>query len=157
MVNRYVEIVILKRAITNKMRKKVTLVYKNLAGEIGEETIWAEPVDEGYYKVDNIPFFATNLAYNDIISVEDENGVLYFNNLIKASGHSTLQIVFFEKSKENDVLKRLEEMGCEWEGMQGGGYYAVDVPPDKDYNAIIKMLDVKHQNSVLDYKEACVG
>lgn len=139
------------------MRKKVILVYKDSAGEIAEETIWTEPLDNGNYKVDNIPFFAPNLAYEDIISVEDDNGELYFESLIQASKHSTIQVIFFDPHKENEVLSRLEEASCQWEGMQGGRYYAIDVPPEQDYKKIKKMLDIERQNSVLDYKEACIG
>jgi hypothetical protein len=138
------------------MRSKVTLVYKDLEGKIAEETIWADPYN-GHYKVDNIPFYAPNLAYNDIISVEEDDGVLYFDSLIKASGHSTVQVIFFEINKEKEVLNKLEEMGCAWEGMKGGTYYAIDIPPEKDYRIIKEILDIERQNSVLDYKEACLG
>ncbi|QKJ30362.1 DUF4265 domain-containing protein [Mucilaginibacter mali] len=139
------------------MRNKITITYRDLKGEIAEETIWAELVNNEYYKIDNIPFFAPNLAYNDIISVEEDDGVLYFNTLIKSSMHTTIQIIFFDRHKESEVLKKIEEMGCAWEGMQGGAYYAVDVPPNINYNSIKVFLDEQQQNLVLDYKEACLG
>lgn len=46
------------------------------------------------YFVRSIPFFAPNLAFYDLIHVEIENKILYFDDLIRPSNNSTLRIVF---------------------------------------------------------------
>lgn len=137
------------------MKQKISLVYKNSEGEISEELIWAELLNSGYYRVDNIPFYAPNIAYNDIISVEKDNNKFYFEDLIETSGNSTVQIVFFDKSKEPEIIQNLEMLGCSWEGMEGGGYYAIDVPANVDYSKVRNFFI--QSSEILDYKEACLS
>ncbi|MDB5002083.1 MAG: hypothetical protein JWQ34_308 [Mucilaginibacter sp.] len=141
------------------MRRKVVLVYRDISGEIAEETVWTEPIGNGQYQVDNIPFFAPNLAYKDIISIEEDENELYFKSLIEVSGHSTVQIIFFkhDKNKEHKILQELERIGCHWEGMKGGRYYAIDVPPEVDYSNVRSILKREEQRSILDFREACLA
>ncbi|UTG65317.1 DUF4265 domain-containing protein [Elizabethkingia anophelis] len=78
------------------MDKKVILTYYDIDGNIAVETLWAEFKEDIKYQIKNIPFFASSLAFDDIITVEEENGDLHFHEIINASEHSTLQIVFFK-------------------------------------------------------------
>jgi hypothetical protein len=139
------------------MKEKVVLTYKDLEGHLSEEIIWVVKIDDNSYKVDNIPFYAPNLAMGDIISVENDQGVLYFDDLIETSGHSTIQIIFFDSKQSEKVINKLEQLGCQWEDMKGQPYFAVDVPSDIDYNRIKIFLDIQFKNQVLDYKEACLS
>lgn len=139
------------------MRVKIVLVYRNIEDEIAEETIWSKKLESGYYMIDNIPFYAPNLAYNDVISVEDDNGVLYFDDLIEYSGHSTLQIIFFKEDKAQEILMKLEKLGCKWEGMKDQPYYAIDVSPNLNYTSIRQILDEESKKEVLDYRESCLS
>lgn len=134
---------------------KVVLVYRDLEGRISEESIWVQPVGINY-KIDNIPFYAPNLALNDVISVENDEGILYFDELIEASGHATIQLIFFQGKESGKVLEHLEKMGCTWEGMKDQPYFAINVPPTIDYKGVKDFLDDKLKSKVLDYKEACL-
>jgi len=138
------------------MRNKIVLVYKDVEGEIAEETVWAKPVGNNY-KIDNIPFYAPNLALNDIISVENDDGTLYFDDLVKPSGHSTIQIIFFKETEIKRVLKNIEKMGCKWEGMENKPYFSVDIPPSIEYGQVRSILDIEFNNKNLDFKEACLS
>lgn len=139
------------------MRSKVSLIYTDLNGNVSEELIWVKPIGNELYKIDNIPFFAPNLAYEDIISIEHEGDKLYFENLIEMSGNSTVQVVFFEKNKniENAILKQIESFQSSWEGMEGGGYYSLNIPESVNYKDIREFLEDKKE--ILDYKEACLS
>ncbi|MDO4225838.1 MAG: DUF4265 domain-containing protein [Bergeyella zoohelcum] len=139
------------------MKTKIILVYKDLEGNIAEESIWAEKLENGYYRVDNIPFYAPNLAYNDIIDTEEDNGILYFDGLVESSRHSTIQIVFFQETEIEKVLFELENLGCKWEGMNNQLYYSVDVSPEINYLTIKQILDKHYAKGILDYKEACLS
>ncbi|PLK42062.1 DUF4265 domain-containing protein [Emticicia sp. TH156] len=139
------------------MKTKIIVVYKDIEDEISEETLWSEILENGYYKIDNIPLYAPNLALNDIINVEDDDGVLYFDSIIEYSGHSTLQIVFIMEEKSMEILAKLVDFGCSWEGMKNTAYFAIDVPPNADYSEIKKYLNEKYQRGILDYKEACLS
>lgn len=139
------------------MRKKIVLVYKDIEDNIAEETVWAISLNNNNYKIDNIPFFAPNLAYEDIISIENDNGVLYFDDLIQPSGHSTIQVIFFDKEKSNDVIQNLEKFGCKWESMKEQPYYAIDIAPNIDYKTVKDYLNSEYDKGVLDYKESCLA
>lgn len=139
------------------MKEKIILVYKDIQGEIAEEIIWSEKLNNGYHRVENIPFFAPNLAYNDIVTVEEDNGLLYFNELIESSGHSTIQIIFFKENKVKIVLKKLESLGCSWEEMKNQPYFALDVNQDVDFFKVRKVLNIEFENGTLDFKESCLS
>lgn len=62
------------------MENKVILTYYDIEGNIAEEKLWIQPLDNNEYQIKNIPFFAPNVAYDDKISVEEEDGYLYFTN-----------------------------------------------------------------------------
>ena len=138
------------------MKSKVVLVYKDVEGKIAEEKVWANPEGKNY-KIDNIPFYAPNLAFNDIVRVENDNGTLYFDDLVEPSGHSTIQIIFFKESEIKRVLYTLEQLGCHWEGMENQPYFAIDVPPNIEYKQIRFFLNSEFENKILDFKESCLS
>ncbi len=137
------------------MKVKVVLVFKN-NDRIEEEVIWAEKMEDGNYKVDNIPFYAPNLALNDVFSVEEDEGILYFDQLIRMSGHSTVQLVFFKEAEVNESLAILENFGCSWEGMKDQAMYSVDVPAELDYAKVKRFLNEQLEKGILDFKESCL-
>ena len=139
------------------MENKVTVVYYDVNQEIAEEKLWIEKKNDLEYQIKNIPFFAPNLAYNDIISVENDEWELYFEDLIRASEHSTIQIVFFNFESIKDVTNEIEKMDCSWEGIDDQHIIAVDVPENLDYKKIREYLDKQFEDKVLDYKEACIS
>ncbi|MDR6457737.1 MULTISPECIES: DUF4265 domain-containing protein [Chryseobacterium] len=139
------------------MENKVTVVYYDVNQEIAEEKLWVEKKSDLEYQIKNIPFFAPNLAYDDIISVENDEGELYFEDLIQASEHSTIQIVFFNEEKIKNVTKAIEEMGCSWEGIDEQKIIAVDIPSSIDYAGIKSFFEKMLAENTLDYKEACLS
>lgn len=139
------------------MNKKVILTYYDVEGNLAEEALWIEPINNDKYQVKNIPFFAPNIAYGDVISVEDDEGNLYFEELIKASEHSTIQIVIFNEKKIDDILKEIEKLGCSWEGMGNQTILAVDVPSSINYGIVKEYLNENLAEHIFDYKEACLS
>lgn len=139
------------------MNKKVILTYYNVEGNLAEETLWIEPVNEAAYQVKNIPFFAPNIAYNDIIAVEEDNGHLYFDDIVETSEHSTVQIVFLKKETIIEVIKDIETLKCSWEGMHEQKLLAIDISPEIRYKEIRDYLEKQFENKIFDYKEACLS
>ena len=140
----------------NPLDRKVKLVYHDLEGKLATESIWAEKEGE-YYKVKNIPFFAPNIAYDDLISVEDENGELFFDSVIKPSGHSTIQIIFFDLQHFEQITNDLVRLSCAWEGSHLKEYISVDVPKKVNYATVRKYLIQKREDKQLDFQEACLA
>ncbi|AQW95279.1 DUF4265 domain-containing protein [Elizabethkingia anophelis] len=139
------------------MDKKVILTYYDIDGNIAVETLWAEFKEDIKYQIKNIPFFASSLAFDDIITVEEENGDLHFHEIINASEHSTLQIVFFNEKEISRVIKDIELLNCSWEGMYSQKLLAVDVPPTVNYSIVKEYLTMQLNNNIIDFKESCLS
>lgn len=139
------------------MENKVILTYYDMDGNIAEETLWIDFLGDDRYQIKNIPFYTRNIAYNDIITVEEEDGNLYFDELIEPSEHSTVQIVFFNHDLIQQTIKDLEEFNCSWEGINEQEIIAVDVPSDVNYKSIKEYLDKRLGDDILDYREAAIS
>ena len=134
---------------------KILLEYED-GDDMTLESVWATPVGE-HYRIENIPFYATSVAYGDVVSVEDREGELFFDDLIEASGHSVIQIIFFDKKDVEQVTQDLVNLGCDWEGSHISTYIAVDVPSTVSYQTVRAYLDQRASEKVLGFKEACLG
>lgn len=140
----------------NENNYKILIVYKGPDGSIDTESVWAEKRGDNY-KILNVPFFAPNIAYGDIVQVENDNGTLYFDELIEESGHSTIQIIIFDKENQSQIENEIVGLGCDWEGSHIKNYISVDVPPTISYNVLKAYLSKAQSLKKLDYKEACLS
>lgn len=138
-------------------KNKVIFTYYDVEDNIAEESLWIEVLNNDECQIKNIPFFAPNIAYNDIIKVENDEGLLYFDEIIKTSEHSTIQVVFFKTEIIEDVIKEIESLGCSWEGMNNQKFLAIDIPNNVNYNKIKEYLNDQFEKNILDYKESCLS
>lgn len=139
-----------------EINNKVNFVYYDLEGVLSTESVWA--LKEGdCYKVKNIPFFAPNIAYDDIISVEEDDGELFFDDIIEESGNSTLQVIIYNESDIDDITKKIERLDCGWEGSHLKGYISVNIPKEIRYLPVKTFFESEKENKRLDYKEACLA
>jgi len=140
------------------MNKKVILPYYDLEDDIAEESLNIKDLGNSTFQIKNIPFFAPNISYDDIISVEEDDGLLYFDDLILTSENSTVQIVVFDINYIPNILKSIEDLNCSWEGMNNQTILAVDIPSSINYYYLVKSyLDERLNEKIFDYKEACIS
>lgn len=139
------------------MKNKVIITYYDLEDNLSEEILWIDSLENNIYQIKNTPFFAPNIAYNDIIKVEDNQGILYFDEIIKTSENSTIQIIFFKDGFVESTVKNIEFLGCSWEGMYNQKILAINVPFNINYAKVKEYLDVLLNLDILDYKEACLS
>jgi len=145
------------------MRAKIRFEFYNQVLEREEvETMWAEVLDDcqGFYKLDNIPFFVTSFATEDIVkAIKVDDGFPKVTGLVKESGNSTINIIFLNNDEQykSIILKRLTNLGAEYEGMESlaSGYYSLNIPKNVDYRAIYEFLSSENEN--LDFREACIA
>src|SRR5690242_6552544 len=93
------------------------------------ETLWAIKVDEDLYKLDNIPFFATGIAVDDIVLAKPEAGQLLYKEVVHPSGHSTFRVVVYNHGEVPEVRETFKQLGCSTEQSHLRGLIASDVPP----------------------------
>lgn len=123
---------------------------------VASEGVWCTPLENGDFQVDNIPFYVPGLALGDIVSAEEEDGVLFGTGVTDQNGHSTVRVVFFNAAVVDEVRALLEASGCSWESMKDSSFTAVDVPPEVDYDKVIEILTVRADTDDLDFEESCI-
>jgi len=109
------------------------------------ETLWAVPVDVNLYRLDNSPFFAYGLSWQDIIEARPSNDdrILEYVRCVKKSGNRTLRVIFEDYRSEDqpakEILRGLRNLGCSYEGMQPR-MISINVPPNVDLEEITGFL-----------------
>ncbi|MFY0572660.1 DUF4265 domain-containing protein [Archangium lansingense] len=121
------------------------------------EGLWALPVGEGLFQIDNVPFFAMGIAYGDIVSATAEQHELRFREVVRPSGHSTLRLIIYDEKDIPSVRALLEELGCSIERSHIQGLISVDVPPTVSLAVLRKTLDEGEAQERWGYEEACLA
>ncbi|HVG61604.1 MAG TPA: DUF4265 domain-containing protein [Hyalangium sp.] len=121
------------------------------------ESLWAIDVGAGLYQIDNIPFFATDIALNDIVSAKLEHGALQYEEVVRPSGHSTLRVIVYDASEMPTVRAFFEQMGCSTELSHLPRLVAIAVPPSVALEPLRQVLAVGREQDRWDYEEACLG
>jgi hypothetical protein len=124
---------------------------------VSAETLWAIKVGEGLYKIDNIPFFATGIAVNDIVSAEPEAGMLLYKEVVHPSEHSTFRVVVYQHDEVPEVHGLFKQLGCSTEQSHLPGLIAIDVPPSVSWEELKRVLDAGREQDRWDYEEACLA
>jgi hypothetical protein len=96
------------------------------------EGLWAKPVGEGRYEIDNIPFFVREIAVGDIIEADHFKSEFWFRSVVSRSGHSTIRVIIYQAhlaEMRQTIEQQLSALGCDWEGGHIASLIAVDVPP----------------------------
>ncbi len=121
------------------------------------EGLWALPVGEGLFQIDNVPFFARGIAHGDIVSATFEQQELRFQEVVRPSGHSTLRLIIYDEKDIPSVRALLEELGCSIERSHIPGLISVDVPPTVSLAVLRKILDEGEAQERWGYEEACLA
>jgi hypothetical protein len=59
---------------------------------IGYESLWALPIGEAQYRLENLPFFIYDIAVGDVITAsKDDSGDLHFLTVMEGSNNRTLR------------------------------------------------------------------
>ncbi|HEY9747499.1 MAG TPA: DUF4265 domain-containing protein [Allocoleopsis sp.] len=119
---------------------------------LNKEVLWAEPLGEQLYRLDNVPFYAFSLNVHDVVRCEQlEGDIPVFAELIKPSGYGTLRVIFCDETSEEDcidIIHALHQQGIYDEKFYFKCYGFV-VEPNQDYEAVCKYLRVKEDEGYL--------
>lgn len=108
------------------------------------ETLWAEPLGRGLFRLDNSPFFAYGVSWLDVVRAKptpDAPGFYDYVKVVRSSGHRMIRLTVRDGQKRVSLalLKKLTSMGCTYEGMSPA-YITVDIPPRVKFDPVIAML-----------------
>jgi hypothetical protein len=124
---------------------------------VDAETLWVLPKEDGY-EVDNIPFYVRSIACGDLVAAQpDGDGMLCFSGLVRASGNSTIRLLFAREEDVAAVREELRQMGCDSEVSDVSRLVAVDVPPSVKYEGLKAYFEEGERAGRFEYEEGCLG
>ncbi len=110
---------------------------------IGSERVWAKALGNDEYEIRNSPWYTDKVSWGDVVRAvsDDPDHWPSFVEVVKPSGHKTLQIFFARADQEDkpEILQKLNELHATYENNQDT-HYAVDVSPEADYSEIVRYL-----------------
>lgn len=119
-------------------------------GASDSETLWATPLGTDLYRLENSPFFAYGVSWQDVVEARRpaELEMPEFVRRVRRSGNRTLRVIF-ENSRlaeptAQTVLQQLQKMGCSYEGMQPR-FATVNVPPEAHLEEVTGYLTTQPQ------------
>ena len=109
------------------------------------ETLWAFDLGDDRYRIDNLPYFAYGVSWNDVVlaPVDHGDGRPTFEKVVEKSGNRTIRI-FFETPVEDgsDSQKLLDDLvalSCEYEGANRK-YIVINIPKDVDLQMVTEIV-----------------
>ena len=131
----------------------------DLAGA-SAETMWAENLGNGLFRLRNSPFHVYGVSFEDVVLTRSVAGRLpEFVSVHRHSGRSTYRIILerdVDAGRFRDYWTPLERLGCSYEHASGR-YYAIDVPEDSDIHAVYALLEKGVADNVWDFEEGHRG
>lgn len=125
------------------MTREMTKVVLNGPNPDETETLWASPIGSNQYKLDNSPFFAYGVSWQDIVEAHGSGDSFpEFLAVVQKSGNRTVRIVFDTNvySPESEkVMAQLRDLGCTYEGMPPR-LISVNVPPETELDVVAEYL-----------------
>jgi Domain of unknown function (DUF4265) len=129
---------------------------------VAAESVWATPLGEDRYRLDNVPWFARGFAYGDVVAAEpDHEGVLRVREQLVWSGRYTVRVIpFGDESAEAQLQAVIEEfasLGAECEGaLPSFTLIALDIPPTARVAEIKALLIEGETAGRWGYEEGCI-
>jgi Domain of unknown function (DUF4265) len=127
------------------------------------EGLWAVPLGGNAYRIDNTPWFARNVAADDVFLAEpDADGRLWAGERLRWSGNCTIRVIPLRDGplagSQQAVLDVFVPLGASGEGYGPGlSIVALTIPPDADLAGIKRILRQGEADGSWAYEEGCIS
>ena len=114
-------------------------------GTASVETLWATNLGDDKYRLENSPFWAYGVSWEDIVLApfSEIEGHPTFQTIVAKSGNRTIRVVFdppIENGyQSNQMLQGLVALGCSYEGANDM-YVSVNIPPNVEIDSVREYL-----------------
>lgn len=120
-----------------------------------EEPVPAARNPDGTWTIAAAPFITYDLARGDVVRcTDDDDGRPVLDEVVRRGGHGTTRVLFAEDVGPFDRMKAL--LGLKEAGLVAGDphdrYYALDIPPTVDVDAVATLLDGWVDQGWLEYE-----
>jgi hypothetical protein len=124
---------------------------------IETEIMWAERVTADTFRLNNSPFFAFDLSSQDVVRAEKTPEGWHFREVVSRGGHSTYRVYLSDDRdlRDEDIQQAwqpIAQLGATYESANGH-FFAVDIPPGKDVDAIYDWLDQGEAADIWTFEE----
>ncbi|HZL36516.1 MAG TPA: DUF4265 domain-containing protein [Tepidisphaeraceae bacterium] len=117
------------------------------------EGVWCVQLPDDGFVVDNIPFFARQVALGDVVSVEQASGELFYTSILQRSTNSLLRVVLFGNHDPSHLRSELAKLGCATEQSHLQSLIAVNIPSKVKIGRVRQVLDEGCSQGLWDYEE----
>lgn len=135
-------------------RIELILTYKHDPEdtEIFTEKVNAVKFGE-YYKLVDVPAFAPNIAYGDLVKVESDGDEFHFDELVEESGYSVAHIVIWKPESKEHTITTLINFGCVVKTHVADNYLVVSIPPELPYQPVRIFLLSQKSSENIDFRD----
>ena len=116
------------------------------------ERLWAAKVQEGLYRLDNVPFYAKGVSSDDVVLVETLDDELVFRELIQASGNSVIRVYVLDLEDVQASRDEFRAFGCESELSNVARLFALEVPAATDFGPVGRLIDAGVNQTRWEYE-----
>lgn len=141
----------------SQMVKVVFPLESHHSGGIEREQLWATPLPDGTYLVENSPFHAYGISYGDAVCANFESGDLVFTKVARRGGHSTYRLKLPQGKGDGYFLElwpQLARLGCTYERTgDERPIYSIDLPPSISVHEVYDMLTRLEEAGLVEFEE----
>jgi len=125
--------------------------------ELKTESLWAERVGAGLFRILNSPFFLFGISAEDIVAAAEVGDDLKFQCVISRGGHSTYRI-FLQGDRDiyggdfQMYWAPISAQGATFENANSR-FVVVDIPPGKNVHEIYRLFDKGEQDGIWAFEE----
>lgn len=119
---------------------------------VGYESVWAIE-KEGLYTIENIPFFARDVTIDDVVSVIEVDGELFYGLTVVPAQNSLIRVIYYTGTDPFDISDRLSLLGCDTEIDSNRHIIAVNIPITTPLANVCDFLREGFLQDLWDYEE----
>jgi len=124
----------------------------------GGESMWATPLGNDLYRIENVPFFSYGLNFLDVVHAtpDNEDQIPEIRKVVTPSGRKTYRVMFkkdVSREEQVELLESLEQYDASYERADKINV-AIDIKPTGDHIAVYDQLDAFENQNLLSF-ETC--
>jgi hypothetical protein len=122
---------------------------------ISGESLWAAPLGENLYELQNSPWHVRNVNWLDVVEAiqRNDNEWPEFVRVHKRGGHRTIHLYILKAGKHlrQEILDECNRLGSTFEN-RDHSVHALDFPPGSDVAPAIEYLESLKAREIADWR-----
>jgi hypothetical protein len=104
------------------------------------ETLWAQPLGNSLYRLDNTPWYAYGVSWRDVVEATPQDGGFpLFTRVVDKSGYRTVRVIVRDDAELEQLKAGVLALGCTFEGAWSK-LISIDVPAEASLEAVRDFL-----------------